>query len=140
MKYIKVDKRVEMTLRTYESVLSQLYKEFKVAEESLDTEELIRIAYHINTITEAYETLRADSDSHYRKGLMFREELRDAVANDDMKSVINIAKKLGVRQNKIAREVAINEGNLSACKNGSINRLSKFNREQVYSYVWNLIN
>lgn len=138
--YLKMDKKVEMALRTYEALLSQLDREFKRAEENYDTEEMTKIAYDINTITEAYESLRADNDSYYKRSLFFRDELREAISNDEMGRVLDIAKKLGHKQSDIARELCINDGNLSACKKGSRYRLSKIKRDMVYDYVWRLAN
>lgn len=137
---INMNNNIQLTLRRYEKLLFELNREYKMAEDVLDVQEMIKISYHINTVTEAYNSLRANSDGFYFRSVMFREELNNYLANNDVVGVLNIAKKLGYTQKKICEDLELNEGNVSAYKKGALNRLSKRNIEKIFIYVFNLVN
>lgn len=137
---VKKENLVELTLRTYEVMINRLNDEFKKAEDMLEIQEMLKISYHINCVTEAYEKLRANSDGTYVRSMFFREELNHHIANNNMVGVLDVAKKFGYTQRKICEDLSINQGNVSAYKRGSLNSLSKGNVEKIFQYVFNLVN
>ena len=137
--FVKIPKAVERVLRTYKTLINELEKAYNEAEEKLDTEEMLKLAYEIEALNKGYEKIRADADPYYKRSLEYKSKLKQAILEDDMATVIYIAKYMGHKQTDICRELNINDGNLSAAARGIKNRLSKVNRDRVYQYVWRLI-
>lgn len=133
--YIKLPNRIENILSSCMNTMEQLLKEYKKADENVDTGHMIKLAYDLKTISNLYDEIRGDYDPYYKKALYFREQFAEAVNNDDLNKVVDIAKEMGFTQSDICRDLKINNSNLSSHLKGKKNTLSIKKRNLIFEYV-----
>ncbi len=136
--YIKMDKAIERTLKGYQLTIERLRAEANISLESGDYSEAIKLQYDINLISNAYDVLRGEHDSYYKKAVYHRPMLDNAIIKDSLADALEVAKIMGISQSMLCDDLQINKGNLSSHLKGKI-PYKRENKIKIFNYVRGLL-
>lgn len=132
--YLKIPKRVQNILNMYNTMIKELEDKFLIAFEDGDSAEVIKLAYEIEMLKMFYNDLRCEHDPYYQKALHYRPLLAEAIKDDNLEEVLEIAKVFGQNKSFICDMLGLNKGNLSSHLKGKIPYPME-HKHKIYDYV-----